>query len=423
VKASRAAKEYWKTLGPGLVTGAADDDPSGIATYSQIGARSGFGLIWLSVLTYPLMSVVQEMCARIGIVTGVGLAANIKRHYPAKALYFCTLLLLCANVFNIGADLGAMAESTRLILPYANYALLVIFFGLFSLILQIFVPYKKYSKVLKFLALSLVAYIFSAILVKINWPEAVEHAFVPALHFSKGEIILICAALGTTISPYLFFWQSSQEVEEEIMKGELTEDDRRSGASPETLKKMRTDVWSGMLFSNLVMFFIIAAAAGTLFASGITNINTAGDAALALRPFAGNLAFWVFALGIIGTGLLSIPVLSGSASYAVSESFGWSEGLYQKWKQAAAFYTVIALSMVAGIAFNFFGFDPIKMLIYSAVLNGIIAPIILFFVIRLSSRADVMGGFRSSRLSILFGWITAGIMLVAGVMAIVSLLV
>jgi NRAMP (natural resistance-associated macrophage protein)-like metal ion transporter len=416
-------KDYWKTLGPGLITGAADDDPSGIATYSQMGASQGFGLIWLSLFSFPLMAIVQEMCARIGLVTGVGLASNIKRHYSKKILYLCTMLLLFANVFNIGADLGAMAKGTQLILPSISFTFLVFLFAILSLVLQIFVSYKKYAKFLKYLTFVLFAYVISALSVKLNWGEILQSTIIPSIHFSKTTIILICAALGTTISPYLFFWQSSQEVEEEILQGESTEDERRSLVRPENIKGMRIDVWSGMFISNLVMFFIIAACAATLFDAGITNIATASDAAVALRPFAGDFAYFLFALGILGTGLLAIPVLAGSASYAISESFGWREGLYNKLKEAKAFYGVIIVSMFLGIALNFVGIDPIKALIYSAVLNGVVSPFMIFFIIHLSGNESVMGDYKTKKTGNFLGWATFVLVSLVGIGAVVSLFI
>lgn len=414
-------KEYWKTLGPGLTTGAADDDPSGIATYSQMGASQGFGLIWLSLFSFPFMVVVQEMCARIGLVTGIGLAANIKKHYSKKILYFCTILLLFANVFNIGADLGAMAKGTQLVFPVLNFTFLIFLFALFSLFLQIFISYKKYAKYLKYLTFVLLAYIISVFSVKINWLEVFRNTLVPSFHFSKEIIILVCAALGTTISPYLFFWQSSQEVEEEILKGEKTIEMRRTNNTPGDVKNMRIDVWSGMFFSNLIMFFIIAACAATLFANGITNIASAEEAALALRPFAGDFAFFLFALGILGTGLLAIPVLAGSAAYAISESFGWKTGLYRKFKQASAFYGVISLAIVLGIILNFIGLDPIKTLIYSAVLNGIISPVMIFFIVHLSSEEKVMGDFKNKKIANIFGWLTFVLISLVSIGALISI--
>lgn len=422
-KPVKGVAKYWKTLGPGLITGAADDDPSGIATYSQIGASQGFGLIWLSLFSYPLMGVVQEMCARIGLSTGVGLAGNIRKHYSKKILYLCTALLLFANVFNIGADLGAMAKGTQLIFPAFSFTVLVFLFAVGSLFLQIFISYKKYAKYLKYLTFVLFAYVISAFSVKINWIEVLQNTIIPSFHFSKEIIILICAALGTTISPYLFFWQSSQEVEEEILKGEKTVEMRRANNTLEDIKNMRIDVWTGMFISNIIMFFIIAACAATLFTNGITDIKTASDAAVALRPFAGDFTFTLFALGILGTGLLAIPVLAGSTSYAISESFGWKTGLYRKLKQATSFYGIIIIAMALGIILNFIGIDPIKALIYSAVLNGIISPFMLFFIVRLSGNEEIMGNFKNKKISNILGWLTVGIMAVISITTVYFILV
>ncbi|MCX6753198.1 MAG: Nramp family divalent metal transporter [Candidatus Nomurabacteria bacterium] len=414
-------KQYWKSLGPGLTTGAADDDPSGIATYSQTGAKYGFGFTWLALFTIPLMSVVQEMCARIGMVTGQGLAANIKKHYSKKVLYFCTALLLFANTFNIGADLGAMSQGTQLIFPHLNFALLVVLFAILSLVFQIFIPYKTYAKYLKYLTFVLLAYIFSALMVDMDWYEVLRHTFVPSMSFSKDSIILLSAILGTTISPYLFFWQTSQEVEEHILSGEVDELQKDENEINSDIKKMRIDVWSGMFFSNLVMFFIIIACASTLFKEGITNIGTAADAAKALEPFAGHFASLLFAIGIIGTGFLAIPVLAGANSYAVSECFNWKEGLYRKWNEAIAFYGVIVVAVGLGILLNFIGLDPIKALIYSAVLNGLVAPVILFLIVRLSSNEEIMGKFKSRPITKIVGWIAVSLMAIVGVATIISL--
>ncbi len=416
----KRAEEYWDTLGPGLTTGAADDDPSGIATYSQAGAQYGPQLIWLSLFTFPFMATVQEMCARIGLVSGQGLAANIRRHYPAHALIMVTILLFAANVFNIAADLGAMAAATRLLVPGAGFTSLVIFFALVSLLLQIFTTYARYAKYLKYLTLALLSYVAVAFSVHLNWGDILYHTFVPSMTFSKSQIFLIAAVLGTTISPYLFFWQTSQEVEEEIQHGETTVKERRKQVSEQSVHAMRTDVWSGMFFSNLITFFIFAACAGTLYAHGVTDINTADQAALALKPF-GSFAYPFFALGIIGTGLLAVPVLAGSTAYALAESFGWKYGLYRKLKQAYAFYGVIIVSMLLGIVANFAHLDPIRALIYAAVGNGIIAPIILFFVIRLSSDKKVMGTYANRPFVSFLGWLTVIVMAVSGVSAILSL--
>ncbi len=420
-KPFKLAEEYWNTLGPGLISGASDDDPSGIATYSQAGAQYGFKLLWLSWFTFPLMAVVQEMCARIGIVTGHGLAANIRRRYSRAALYLITALLFIANTFNIGADLGAMAKGSQLIAPHASFVILIVGFAVLSLLLQIFTTYARYAKYLKYLAFVLLAYVVSALMSHLDWSAVMHNLVVPHLSFTKNQIFLVCAILGTTISPYLFFWQTSQEVEEQNLQGR--EDDTK-WTQPVTKKEighLRADVWSGMFFSNVVMFFIIAACAATLFSHGITNITTAADAATALRPFAGDFAFFLFALGIAGTGMLAIPVLAGSTSYAISESFGWKHGLYRKLKEAYAFYGVIIVSVVLGILLNFVGIDPIKALIYSAIANGIIAPVILIFVLKLSSSKHVMGEHKNSRLATWIGWITVGIMALSGLAAIASL--
>lgn len=416
----KEAEEYWETLGPGLTTGAADDDPSGIATYSQAGAQYGLQLIWLSLFTYPFMSVVQEMCARIGLVSGQGLAANIRKHFSAKALYLATALLFFANTLNIAADLGAMAAASRLLVPGFSVEMFVIFFAVVSLALQIFTTYARYAKYLKYLTFALLSYVAVALMIDLDWGAVLYHTIVPSLTFSSDQIFLVCAVLGTTISPYLFFWQTSQEVEEDIMRGETTIAARRAQATPQALKNMRTDVWSGMAFSNIVSFFIFAACAGTLYVHGITNIETADQAALALKPF-GEFAYLLFTLGIVGTGMLAIPVFAGSTAYAIAESFGWRYGLYRKLKQAYAFYGVIIVSMVLGVAAVFAHLDPIKGLIYAAVANGVIAPVILFFVVRLSGNKRVMGEHAHGRMFGLVGWLTIVFMAISGIAAIATL--
>ena len=416
----KKGKDYWHMLGPGLTTGASDDDPSGIATYSQAGAQYGFGLLWMAIFTFPLMSVVQEMCARIGLVTGRGLAGTIRKNFSRKVLYICTLLLFAANAFNIGADLGAMAKGAQLLRPSLNFPMLVVGFTLLSLGLQIFTPYARYAKYLKWMAMVLFAYVASALLAHLNWSNVAHHAIIPHMTWSKDELLLICAILGTTISPYLFFWQTSQEVEEQIAQGK-TNIASRSGASKSDVKSMRIDVWSGMLLSNVVMFFIIAACGAILFPQGITNINSAAQAAEALRPFAGNATFLLFAVGIIGTGLLAIPVLAGSTSYAFSESFLWKEGLNNKLKQAHAFYGVIIISMFVGLGLNFVGLDPIKALIYSAVANGIVAPVVLVLIVMISSNKKIMGEWVNRRGITFLGWLVTTLMAVSGIAAIYAL--
>jgi len=414
-KPFRKAEEYIDILGPGLVTGAADDDPSGIATYSQAGAQYGFQLIWLSLFTFPFMAMVQEMCARIGIVTGRGLAGNIRHNYQKKILFFIIILLFCANTLNIAANLGAMTAAAKLLLPQLNFMWSLVGFALIILFLQIFTTYAQYSKILKYLTFGLFAYVFTAFSVHLNWGEVFGHLITPSLTFDKNQIFLLCAILGTTISPYLFFWQTSQEVEEQILKGELTIKSREENVSKREIRDMRKDTWSGMFFSNAIMFFIIAACAGTLYANGITNIETADQAALAIKPFAGDLTYFFFALGIIGTGLLAIPTMAGSTAYATAESFGWSQGLYRKLKDARAFYGVIIISMVVATIANYFHIDPIKGLIYSAVGNGLVAPIVLFFIVRISSNEKIMGKKKNHPFITACGWFTTVVMAIVGI--------
>jgi NRAMP (natural resistance-associated macrophage protein)-like metal ion transporter len=419
-KAVRKAEDFWHMLGPGLTTGAADDDCSGVATYSQAGARYGFQWLWIAPLTFPLMAVTQEMCARIGMVTGEGLAANIRKHFPRWVLYTATTLLFAANTFNLGADLGAMAEATKLIFPSLDFSFLVVMFAMVSLMAQIFTTYQKYSKYLKYLALTLLSYVATMLIVKANWSEIFYSTFIPTFDFSKEGILLVTGVLGTTISPYLFFWQTSQEIEEEIMNGK-TSIKSRLGATKEEISHMRADVWSGMFLSNMVMFAIIATCGATLHASGITNIETAAQAAAALKPLAGETAYLLFALGIIATGLLAIPVLAGGISYALAESFHWQEGLYKQLEKAKAFYGVIIISMVVGLLINFTGLDPIKALVYSAIANGVVAPIVLVLIVLLSSNRKIMGQWANGRYTNIVGWLVTALMVVAGVATIWSI--
>jgi NRAMP (natural resistance-associated macrophage protein)-like metal ion transporter len=415
------AKNFWYLLGPGLTTGASDDDPSGIATYSQTGAQFGFQLLWLSAFTFPLMAVIQEMCARIGLVTGRGLAGNIRVHFGKKILYISTLCLFAANTFNIGADIGAMASAVQLVAPRLDYTLLIVGFTIFILLMQIFTPYVTYARYLKWLAFVLLAYILSALLSHPDWTNVFKHAFIPHIGFSKTEILLVCAIMGTTITPYLFFWQTSQEIEEEIAAGQTTLKSRM-GSDKSAMRKMRIDVWSGMFLSNIVMFFIIAACGSVLFKHGITNITSAAQAAEALRPFAGSATFWLFAIGIAGMSLLAIPVMAGASAYAISESIGKRQGLNSKLKQASAFYGVIIISMVCGLALNFVGINPIKALIYSAVLNGVVAPIIIVLILLIACNKKIMGEWKNGKLSTTIGWLLAAIMALSGLAAIYALI-
>lgn len=420
-------KKFWRKfkhlthiIGPGLTTGAADDDPSGIATYTQMGAKYGFNMLWMAPFLYPFMSVVQEMCARIGLATGRGLASNIKKHYSAKVLFFVTLFLFIANVFNIGANLGAMAEVSQLIFPKLNFVFLIFFFAFFSLVLQVFIPYKKYSKYLKYLAFILIAYILAAFFIDIAWGDVWSNVFHPNLSFNKETVLLVCAAFGTTISPYLFFWQTDQEVEEKISLGEKTPEEIEEKTSTQDISDMRVDTWFGMLASNTVMFFIILVAGATLHQNGIFNIDTAAQGAEALRPFAGPYAFLLFTIGIIGTGLLSVPVLAGGASYAISEALEWRHGLYRNFKDALSFYITLALAIFLGIGINFVNISPIKMLLYSAVLNGIISPIVLYFIVRISNM-NTMGKFKNNHWTNIAGYAIFILMAIIGIFAIVFL--
>ncbi|HSX57668.1 MAG TPA: divalent metal cation transporter, partial [Candidatus Saccharimonadales bacterium] len=344
-------------------------------------------------------------------------------HFPRWVLYFCTILLFVANVINISADLGAMAQATKLVLPGLNFTILVLGFTIFSLILQIFISYEKFASFLKWLALILIAYVVTAFLVNVNWGEVAINTVVPRISLNKEMIILIAAVLGTTISPYLFFWQTSQEVEEEILEGKVTLTERKDSTTDESIKKMRVDVWSGMFLSNIVMFFIIATCAATLHQNGVTSINDAAQAAAALEPLAGKYAYLLFTLGIIGTGLLAVPVLAGSASYAISESFGWKQGLYRKLRQAYSFYGVIIIALLIGLAINFIGIDPIKALIFSAVVNAIVAPVVLVLIVILSSREKIMGERKNGWLTKITGSAITLIMIVTAVVTLVALAV
>ncbi len=415
-------KTFLDLLGPGFITGAADDDPSGIATYSQAGAQFGMKLLWLAPLTFPLMAIVQEMCARIGIVTGRGLASNIRRTFPRPIVMFLVFMLVVANTINIGADLGAMVASILLLFPQGSFLLVLAVVTLGSLALQVFLPYHMYARYLKWLAFVLVFYALSALSVpNIDWSEVFRNTIVP--HISEGAIVVIVAILGTTISPYLFFWQTSQEVEEEIDRGARSIRARILAVSDRSLSAMRIDVWIGMFFSNIVMFFIILATAVTLFRSNITEIETAGQAASALRPFVGDLSYIVFTIGIIGTGLLAVPVLAGSSAYAVSEAFKKKEGLSKKWYQATLFYAVIGLSMLIGFGMNLLSINPIHALLASAIVNALVAPFIVAAIVLLSNNRKVMGKYANNRLTSLLGWGLVALMGVAGVVAIVTLIV
>ncbi len=416
-------KNPFNLLGPGFVTGAADDDPSGITTYSQAGAQFGLQLIWLAPFTFPLMAVVQEMCARIGLVTGRGLASNIRKVFPSSIVFLLTSLLLIANTINIGADIGAMVASISLLVPNANVVFLLLLVTLLSLALQVFLPYHVYAKYLKWLAFVLIFYVFAALATTIDWAEVMHFTFLPHISFTPEFFLILTAILGTTISPYLFFWQTSQEVEEQIDAGKNTLALRKITLTPRSLSAMRADVWVGMFFSNLIMFFIILATSVTLFKSNITDIKTAADAANALRPFVGDAAYFIFTIGIIGTGLLAIPVLAGSSAYAVSESLKKNEGLSKKWYEAKVFYMVIVASMIIGLSINFLGINPMSALVWSAVVNGAVAPFILVAIILISQSKKIMGKHKNNLVTTTVGLFVVAVMFVSSVGTLISLFV
>jgi NRAMP (natural resistance-associated macrophage protein)-like metal ion transporter len=402
-------KDFLKSLGPGLITGASDDDPSGIGTYSQAGAQLGYGIGWTMLLTFPLMVAIQEISARVGRVTGRGIAGNVCRHYSATLLNVVVVLLFIANTINIAADLGAMADATKLLIggPGIVYVLL---FGVTSVAAQIFFDYSRYVAVLKWLTLCLFAYVGALAVAHVHWGEALTGILVPRLTWSADYLTTIVAIFGTTISPYLFFWQASQEAEDQRVdstKQPLI--DKHYGAQKE-FHRIRADTIVGMAFSNLIALSIITTAAATLHASGKTDIQTSAQAAEALKPIAGAFAEWIFALGIVGTGLLAIPVLAGATAYAVGEGRRWPVGLARKPKEAAAFYAVLALSAGIGIALNFTSINPISALFWSAVINGVLAVPVMALLMIMARRKDVMGHFTIGGPLYWLGWLSTAAM-------------
>jgi NRAMP (natural resistance-associated macrophage protein)-like metal ion transporter len=413
---SRPPRHTWfRRLGPGLITGAADDDPSGIATYSQAGAQFGVNMLWTVVLTYPLMTATQSICARIGRVTGRGLAANMTAVLPRWLVTLLVLLLFVANTVNIGADLSAMGAAVELLLG-GGQMVAAILFALGSLLLQVFVPYHRYVHFLKWLTLSLFAYVGVLFSVAIDWRSVLQGAFWPRLEWTQATFTVVVAVFGTTISPYLFFWQSGEEVEESVDAGPLLD---HPEDAPLELGRISVDSLLGMAFSNLIAFFIILTTAVTLNNAGITDITTSAEAAKALRPIAGNLAFLLFSLGIIGTGLLALPVLAGSAAYAIGELFGWRIGLEQRPRNAQAFYGTIALGFGLGLLMLFLPIDPIKALFWSAVLNGVIAvPLMVAMMIVVTNRAH-LGPFVAPRTQMILGWLATATMAAAALAMVV----
>lgn len=417
--AAPARRRDWlrvfKVLGPGLVTGAADDDPSGIATYSQTGAQFGYAQLWTALYQIPLLLAVQEACARIGAVTGQGLAGVIKQHYSRTVLIVTVLLVVAANTINIGADIGAVAEAAALVVDLPVW-LLALTTALTVLLLEVFVSYRIYAKFLKWLALALLAYPATALIIDQPWPEILHATFVPHIEFTASFLFIITGVFGTSISPYMFFWQASQEVEEERDHGVPSDEAGRPRLSDGYLADMRLDVTLGMVAAELVQWFIIMTTASVLFRHGVTDIQTAADAARALEPLvqsfpnAGQAAKIIFAAGVIGLGLLAIPVLAGSAAYALSEAVGWKGGLSSRLGDARGFYGVIAVSTLVGLGLNFVGINPMKALVFTAVFNGIAAVPLLFVVARINSRSDILGAARGGPWSRLFVWLTFGVM-------------
>jgi len=401
-----------KEVGPGFITGAADDDPSGIATYSIAGAQYGYKMNWMTVFLLPAMIVIQEMCGRIGMASGRGLAGTIKKYHSKRLLFMAVSLLAIANIINIGADLGIMAASMQMIFGFNFYYWLIIT-GVLIILMEILVSYKKYSKILKWLGLSLGVYIITAFLVKQNWGEIAFDLFIPKIELNLGYITTMIGFLGTTISPYLFFWQASEEIEEEIMENKVKDFNSKPDVKPMAIKKMGIDTKVGMIFSNLMTFFIIITTAATLHANGIINIETPQQAALALKPLAGNFAYLLFAIGIIGIGWQSVPVLAGSIGYAISEAFSFKEGLSKKFNKAKFFYAVIAIATLVGIAINLLGINIMQALYYAAVVNGIAAVPLIAIIIKLSDDERIVGRFKTKKHSRIIAWVVFGFMLIS----------
>src|ERR1700737_1450220 len=414
VPKQKTAQSFLHKLGPGLITGASDDDPSGIATYSQIGAQFGFRLLWLMLFTYPLMAAIQEVCARIGRVTGAGIAANMRKHHPRWLLYAIVFLLCTANIFNLGADIGAIGAAAQLLFgsvagPY------VIFFGVLSLLLQMYVRYTVSVKYLKWLTVVLFSYVVTAFVVHVPWGEALRASVIPSLSLNKSFFMAVTAGLGTTISPYLFFWQASQEAEDVRVNAREHALRYAPWQAPKQFDRIRLDTYIGMGFSTLVAWFIIFSTAATLHAHGISDIQTSAQTAKALEPLAGRFAFILFALGIIGTGLLAIPVLAGSAAYGVAETFRWRASLERKPRQAKKFYAVLGIATTIGLLIPFAGVDPIRALFWSAVINGVVAVPLMVVTMLMSSNSKVMGQFTIPAPLKIAGWISTVVMFLAAI--------
>ncbi|MBP6180587.1 divalent metal cation transporter [Flavobacterium sp.] len=396
-KLSTKFVRFWKLLGPGLITGASDDDPSGIATYSQAGAAFGLSTLWTALIAFPLMASIQQMCARIGLVTSQGLTGTLKKNYPRPVLYLMLLFSFPAIVMNIGADIAGMGAVGNLLFPAIDATFFSVVFTIILLILIVYLPYQKIASTLKYLCIVLLVYLIVPFLYKQDVTEILKATFIPTIQFNKEYMGILVGILGTTISPYLFFWQASMEVEEmKHKKNHLM-------VNKKIINDMKEDVDFGMSFSGLVMFFIILTTGTVLFKSGIHQIETVEQAALALKPLAGNSAYLLFAIGVIGTGLLAIPVLSGSLSYIITETFGWEQGLDKKFHEAKAFYIVIAISLILGLSLNYIGISPIKALLYTAILYGLTAPVLIAIILHISNNKNVMGEFTNGRTSNILG--------------------
>jgi NRAMP (natural resistance-associated macrophage protein)-like metal ion transporter len=415
---SARLRHFFHDLGPGLITGAADDDPSGISTYSVAGASFGYGLLWTALFSFPLMAAVQLMCARLGMVTGLGLAGVVRRRYSAPVLWGACALLIVANTFNIGADLGGMAEVMQMMTGVTSYFWLPLF-AILIVVLLVWLSYRHIARIFKWLTIVLFSYVLAAFLAHPRWSEVLKATFIPQLKLDAAYVATILGVLGTTISPYLFFWQAAQEVEEERAKGRRTVR-ARLGATDEEMRDMRTDVLTGMAFAGIVMYFIVVTTGATLYATGNRDIETARQAAEALRPLAGSGAYWLFTLGLIGTGMLGVPVLAGSAAYAVSEAMHWRGSLEDRPRRSPKFYAVLAVAVLFGLILNYLKLNAVRMLFWAAVLNGMLAPPLIILVTLLSSDRSVMGERVNPLVLTVLGWLTAAVMLAATVMMFVT---
>jgi len=411
-KKSNKLLRFWKLLGPGLITGASDDDPSGIATYSQAGAAYGLSTLWTALITFPLMASIQEMCARIGLVTSQGLTGTIKTYYSKPVLYLMLLFSFPAIVMNIGADIAGMGAVGNLLFPTIEATYFSVVFTIILLVLIIYLPYQKIAATLKYLCIVLLVYLIVPFLYQQDLIAVLKATFIPTIEFDKNFISILVAILGTTISPYLFFWQATMEAEE------MKHKKRFIMVNKIIIRDMKHDVDFGMLFSNLVMFFIILTTGTVLFNGGVHQIDTVEQAALALKPLAGDSAYILFAVGVIGTGLLAIPVLSGSLSYIITETFGWEKGLDKKFYEAKAFYIIIAISLILGLSLNYIGISPIKALIYSAILYGLTAPVLIAIILHISNNKKIMGEYVNGKISNALGFSALVLMFVAAVILI-----